>query len=124
MSQYLKDAKGNTIGDSRGVPLKVGQLVLYPQTVHSKGTRGSLSIGVIVGRDRYVQLVRDWKDLRKIDASIKWFEDVRDKKVDTSDWGERNLRGVGYHESISPAFLTVISERFAKDWEDGTIFDT
>lgn len=128
MSKFLqddviKDSKGNTFVDSFGVSLRVGQYVLYPKTVSCKGGRSEMGLGVIVGKDRTIQLHKVWNDDNKIFQAIEFFEKVKAKELE-NNLSTRMQHDLPYFESINSYYLIVVSERFAIGWDNGSIFNT
>lgn len=129
IGEILKNKKGEVVTDAYNQPLKIGQSVLIHDTCHSKGGRGSMSTGVVVGFDRYVIVVSDGKTLvddHLVDLYDRFYMDKADKKISKSwstDWEERQRRGLDrWPNSVTGSYLIGCTEKVRRGWRDGTLF--
>lgn len=109
--------------DGKGKPLRVGQPVLIMDTVYSKGGRGSVSFGTVVGFERYALVERGLLNEHSINQYDQFYADVKAKRIKLNDWDERRARSIGSPSGISPIYLIGCTKEFIHGWEDGTIFD-
>ncbi|AZV02310.1 hypothetical protein Arno18_124 [Pectobacterium phage Arno18] len=119
----LRNKKGEEVRDMRGEVLHYGQAVLMMDTCWSKGGRGSVSTGWVVGYDRYVQVVSNSGDVSDF---VKLYQDKLSGEIPKSvtlraaaeDRGLKRWSG----ESISSPYLIGCTDLFLRGWRDGSIF--
>lgn len=121
----LRNKKGEVQLDMRGRPLCIDQPVLVMDTVYSKGGRGSVSTGRVVGFNRYVILIKGEHDEADVNAYLKFFEDKQNKRFKCADWEELQRRGMNNirTESVSACYLIGCTESTLQGWEDGSLFE-
>lgn len=124
MKDILKNAKGTEILDSRGQPIAAGDNVMVNGIAGTGRARVKPYFAVVVGFS-YKTFVYKGDSLASQDKLLKMRDDAvaQNKRFDpTCD----ELKAVGTSwfdvERVSPENLTVVSERFIKGWNDGTIF--
>lgn len=130
IGDVLTNRKGEPIFDAYNKPLKIGQSVLIHDTCHSKGGRGSMSTGVVVGFDRYALVVRDGKyevSQNETDRYVQFYIDKADKKISktwASGYQERQNRGLDSNpDAITGQYLIGCTDRVRRGWRNGTLFE-
>lgn len=129
IGDLLKNKKGEVITDARDKPLHIGQSVLVHDTCHSKGGRGSVSTGVVVGFDRYPIVVSDGKfevSANEVDRFIQFYIDKADKNISKhweSDSQERSNRGLSWPTTVTGQYLIGCTDKVRRGWRDGSLFE-
>lgn len=125
IGDVIKSKAGLPQLDMRGKPLHVGQHVLIMDNVYSKGCRGSVSTGIIVGFNRYVTCLSDQANQHEIETWSQFFDDKASGKLkghkDYEVMRERGL-STSVTDSVSSEYLIGCTPEFMRGWNDGSIF--
>lgn len=100
MSDKITDKAGKPIVDKYGREICIGDVIMFPEVVHSKGGRGGMRFGIAIEFNRYLKYVYD-KEM---------FDKWRDGQY-------------AYAPGITAHTVVKVSERFMREWQDGTIFE-